>query len=135
MQSMTPKKAKEALGLRPQGRLSKCPDLPNCVCSEYAEDREHFTDALPISGDHTRVKAKLLELIAQLKGAHLVENRENYLRVEMTSAIFRFVDDLEFRIDSKAKLIHLRSASRLGRSDLGANGRRVRKVHKLWQTI
>jgi uncharacterized protein (DUF1499 family) len=60
----------------------------------------------------------------------LVEQADNYLRFEITSLIFRFVDDVEFFVDDDEHLIHFRSASRVGHSDLGANRRRMNKICK-----
>ena len=37
----------------------------------------------------------------------------------------RFVDDLELTFDEKAGVLHVRSASRLGRRDFGVNRARV----------
>jgi uncharacterized protein (DUF1499 family) len=49
------------------------------------------------------------------------------------SALFGFVDDLEIRIDAEVGSIHLRSASRVGKSDLGANRKRVEIIQKLYR--
>jgi uncharacterized protein (DUF1499 family) len=57
---------------------------------------------------------------------------DSYLHAEFTSLIFRFVDDVEFVIDNDAKVIHVRSASRLGTSDLGVNRKRVEEIRRLW---
>jgi uncharacterized protein (DUF1499 family) len=66
----------------------------------------------------------LKTIIGELGGRIQVENAD-YLAATFTSTVFRFVDDLELRIDRDQKTIHLRSASRVGRSDLGANRKRV----------
>lgn len=55
----------------------------------------------------------------------IVEESENYLRVEFTTAIMRYVDDVEFLIDDSAGVVHFRSASRVGYSDMGANRKRM----------
>lgn len=51
--------------------------------------------------------------------------KENYITATFTSSIFRFVDDFEIRLDKKNNVIHLRSASRVGRSDFGINKKRI----------
>ena len=56
----------------------------------------------------------------------------DYIRAEATTRIFGFVDDLELRFDDSAQRIHIRSASRIGRSDLGANRARVERLRKAW---
>jgi uncharacterized protein (DUF1499 family) len=39
-----------------------------------------------------------------------------------------FVDDLEFYFPREESVIHLRSAARLGESDLGVNRRRLEQI-------
>jgi uncharacterized protein (DUF1499 family) len=62
----------------------------------------------------------------------LAEQRPGYLRFEFRSRIFRFVDDVEFLADPAAGVIHVRSASRTGHSDLGVNRRRIEILRSLW---
>ena len=59
--------------------------------------------------------------------------KDDYLAVTFTSSIFRFVDDLEIRIDTDQQLIHLRSASRVGRSDGGVNRKRLERLKMAFQ--
>jgi uncharacterized protein (DUF1499 family) len=63
----------------------------------------------------------------------VVARTESYLHAEFTSLFFRFVDDVEFLVDDAAKVIHVRSASRLGRSDLGVNRKRVERIRARWR--
>ena len=69
--------------------------------------------------------AELRELLQNEERVEIVTDHENYLHAEFTSLIMRFVDDVEFFSVAEEQVIHVRSASRLGRSDLGANRRRV----------
>jgi uncharacterized protein (DUF1499 family) len=108
-----------------EGRLQPCPDTPNCVSSEFVSDAEHYIEPLVYSADQeAQVLPRLKTIIGELGGRIQVENAD-YLAATFTSTVFRFVDDLELRIDRDQKTIHLRSASRVGRSDLGANRKRV----------
>jgi len=61
----------------------------------------------------------------------IVSVSDDYLHAEFTSAIFRFVDDVECLIDAANQTIHIRSASRVGYWDLGANRRRVERLRGL----
>ena len=61
----------------------------------------------------------------------ILTKEEDYIRVEYTSRLFRFVDDVEFYFPEEP-VIHVRSASRLGYSDLGANRRRVERIRELF---
>jgi len=76
---------------------------------------------------------RLLAIVRSLPRTDVVTRTESYLHVEFTSFLFRFVDDVEFLVDDNAKVIHVRSASRLGKSDLGVNGQRIEKIRKRWQ--
>ena len=55
---------------------------------------------------------------------------ESYIAATFSSKVFGFVDDVELRADAEAGVIHVRSASRVGRSDLGANRRRVESIRQ-----
>jgi uncharacterized protein (DUF1499 family) len=107
------------LGLK-DGCLRPCPSSLNCVNSMGNEDETHRIK--PFRGVSL---VELRELLQNEERVEIVTDRENYLHVEFTSLIMRFVDDVEFFSVAEEQVIHVRSASRLGRSDLGANRRRV----------
>lgn len=111
------------------GQLAPCPDSPNCV-STQAEDEEHGIDPIHYEGDTATVQQLLKESLSERPRTKIVTEKENYLHAEVTSLIFRFVDDVEFWIDEEHKLIHFRSASRVGRSDLGVNRRRMESLRE-----
>ena len=122
-------KSDEANGLV-EGRLSPCPDKPNCVCSEFRAATDHFVEPLAISsGEAADVMQRLTAVIREMGGTIRQQN-DNYLAATFTSAIFRFVDDLEIRVDRETNLIHLRSASRVGYGDGGVNRERIEKLRK-----
>ena len=107
------------LGLK-DGYLRPCPSSPNCVNSMVNEDEVHRIE--PFRGVSL---VELRELLQNEESVEIVTDHENYLHVEFTSLIMRFVDDVEFFSIAEEQVIHVRSASRLGSSDLGANRRRV----------
>ena len=109
--------------------MTPCPSTPNCV-SSIDKDRQHFIESLHFSGPAADAQHRLLEILFSLKRTRVVSSKENYLRAESVSAIMRFVDDLEFFIDINENVIHVKSASRVGYSDLGVNRRRVEKIRK-----
>ena len=107
------------------GILSKCPDKPNCVCSEYKADADHFIDPIILTESG---KAKIMSILKETireSGGTIQTERDNYLASTFTSAIFGFTDDVEIRVDSVHNVIHIRSASRAGYSDFGVNRKRV----------
>jgi len=124
-------KAIEATGLV-EGILSKCPNKHNCVCSEHKDDASHYIDPIIIPQNITLDTFSLLKNTIQEMGGTIQIESDNYLAATFTSAIFKFVDDLEIRIDSTQKVIHIRSASRVGYSDMGVNKKRTELLKKLF---
>jgi uncharacterized protein (DUF1499 family) len=110
------------------GQLAECPESPNCVSTQTDRD-SHRMAAIPFEGSHqqamTRIKSTITDSFPR---ARLVSENDNYLHYEFTSLVFRFVDDVEFFVDDEAGVIHFRSASRVGHSDLGATRRRMNKI-------
>ena len=114
-----------------QGQLTPCPNKPNCVSSESAPSDQHAVSALkvtPALGGEPLLKVK--EVI-ELLGGQVNYSDENYLASTFTSDLFGFVDDVEFRVDTNNGLLHVRSASRVGYSDLDANRKRVEQIRTL----
>jgi len=124
--------AGEAPGLV-EGILSKCPNKHNCVCSEHKDDASHYIDPIIIPQDITFDIFSLLKDTIQDMGGSIQVECDNYLAATFTSTIFKFVDDLEIRIDSTQKVVHIRSASRVGISDMGVNKRRTELFKKLFK--
>ena len=111
------------------GRLATCPNSPNCVSTQSA-DSQHTIEAIVFDGLPEDAMRKLKAILADIPRMEIVTETESYIHAEATSLIFRFRDDVEFVIDRQANLIHFRSASRVGRSDLGANRVRMEKIRK-----
>jgi len=110
------------LGLQ-DGKLRPCPDSPNCVSSESDAqgDKEHSIEA--IQGE--KATWDKLKQVIQHHGGEIQTDKANYVHATFSSSIFHYVDDLELRFDETNKLVHVRSASRMGKSDFGANRARV----------
>lgn len=119
------------LGAR-DGRLLPCPSTPNCVSSQ-ASDEEHRVAPLAYSGSVDNAMNRLTAIIRSLPRTSVITDTGAYIHVEFTSSIFRFVDDVEFLADGSAGVIHVRSVSRLGTSDLGVNRKRVEEIRNRWQ--
>jgi uncharacterized protein (DUF1499 family) len=112
------------LGITNEG-LAECPDSPNCVCSDCDASRK--MPPLKFNGEPA-VAITALKAVLKKKGIPVTEEKENYLHAVATTPLMRFKDDLEFQIVPDEKLIHFRSASRLGKSDLGKNRSRLNEI-------
>ncbi|MDT8317479.1 MAG: DUF1499 domain-containing protein [bacterium] len=107
-----------------QGAFAPCPSSPNCVSSDAGDRRHHiapFLLALPPE----KAWPEARELISGMTRSQIVTETADYLHVECRSFLFGFVDDLELHLRPAEGLIAVRSASRLGYSDLGLNRRRI----------
>lgn len=109
------------------GKLADCPGTPNCVCST-SSDETHRIEPLRFTGAGDAALERLKRIVANMTGVTVVTSTDQYLHAEFTSRIFRFVDDVEFLLDSEAGVIHVRSASRVGKSDLGVNRARIESI-------
>jgi uncharacterized protein (DUF1499 family) len=111
------------------GRLAPCPGSPNCVCSQGA-DAAHAVAPFAFTGSPEGAMKCLRALLASWPRTTVVREEEGYLHAECRSRVFRFVDDVELLLDAPASVVHVRSASRAGRSDLGVNRRRVEALRR-----
>lgn len=114
------------------GRLAPCPDSPNCV-STQATDSQHQIAPLRFEGTPEEAKQRLTAALATIPRLRIITETDDYLHAEVTSRLFRFVDDVEFFVDRPGKVIHFRSASRVGRSDLGVNRDRMEQIRTAFQ--
>jgi uncharacterized protein (DUF1499 family) len=111
------------------GRLADCPATPNCVCTQ-GSDPEHHMEPLHFSGSPAEALERLKAVIAVVPRSKIVTADDRYMHVEITSRLFRFVDDVEFLIEPDTRTIQFRSASRVGRSDLGVNRQRMDDIRQ-----
>jgi len=109
-------------------RLSPCPSTPNCICTEYPNDESHFTEAITFSAENADSVPTIMANAIEQTGGVITKAENNYIAATYTSKLFRYVDDFEVRIDKNKQLIHMRSASRVGKSDFGANLKRIESL-------
>jgi uncharacterized protein (DUF1499 family) len=112
--------------------LAVCPDRPNCV-SSLSDDKVHFIAPLTYEGSMAEAASRLLSVLEQMKGAKIVSRTDTAIHAEFTSTVFGFVDDVDFRFDAADRRIDLRSASRVGYTDFGANRRRIEEIRQRFQ--
>ena len=109
--------------------MSPCPRTPNCVCSQDDTPR-HAAAPLRFEGDAGEAWARLGKIVGRWPRTTIVQDTGRYLHAECKTRVFRFTDDVEFALDADAGVIHVRSAARIGRSDLGVNRRRVEAIRR-----
>jgi len=112
--------------------LSPCPDSPNCVCSQDPSE-SHQIAPFPFTDSAKHARERLLTILRQSPGCTVMQADENYVRAEFRTRWLRFVDDVEFLIDARQNAIQVRSASRIGYSDLGANRQRVEALRRQFE--
>lgn len=112
------------------GKLVPCSPKPNCVNSQ-AKDENHAISPFRFKGAEQEARERLLQVLKSEERAKIITADESYVRVEFTSSLFRFVDDVEFymtKTPAGDTVIHVRSASRVGSSDFGVNRERIERL-------
>lgn len=122
-----------ALGIS-DNHLTTCPTSPNCVVSQNG-DEKHAIDPIPYHGDRDKAKETLLKVLTVVPRTEVVEETDNYIHALSKSRIFKFTDDVEFYFPASENVIHVRSASRVGESDLGVNKRRIEQIRLAMQDL
>ena len=114
-------------------RLQACPATPNCVCSEW-QGQVAYIEPISYSIAHAAAWASIRQAVIN-SGGEIVAEQDNYLHARYVTPLLRFVDDVELRLDEDQHLIHVRSASRVGHSDLGTNRKRIHNLRKLFYQL
>lgn len=114
--------------------LTGCPESPNCVSSQSL-DEDHHVETIPLKGNSRRAVQALKHAIDDSERAEIIKSDDNYLYAEFTSKLMGFVDDVEFYINDEERVIEIRSASRMGESDLGVNRQRVEALRQQFWTL
>ena len=121
----------------PGGPLPVCPGTPNCVCSEAGTPGDRRVDPFPLSKDDApgdpAAAWGALKRAADAVGGTIKTDEKFTLHAVVKTPVLRFPDDLHARLDRAAGVIHVRSASRVGRKDFGANRRRVEKLRAAYR--
>ena len=107
--------------------LDRCPSSPNCVSSADSGD-SHYIAPIVIDGDPDAAWQALKDILKADPSIEITASAAHYIRAEATTRILRFTDDVEFLFKSEERQIDMRSASRIGYSDLGKNRRRLEGI-------
>jgi uncharacterized protein (DUF1499 family) len=110
------------------GKFKPTPSSPNAVSSTTAKDDKHYIEPLKFDGAAEVAWKRLNDIITAQKGATVVSTNAGYTYAEFKTPLMGYIDDVEFALDTSATAIQVRSASRLGESDLGLNRKRVEAI-------
>lgn len=121
------------LGIQ-DGKLAPCPKSPNCVCTQ-ADDKGHAIEPIHFTCSTDEALKFAKEALLSMPRIALVEEGPSYLRATATTLLMRYVDDVEIYCDSTNQVLHFRSASRLGYSDMGANRKRMEGFRRRFEEI
>ncbi len=126
-------KEPQDLGVR-DGKLKPPSKSDNSVSSQAGLYPDHpqlkYSEIAPLAlrGDGPATIAKLKTVVQAMPGAKVMKSEPGYLYAQYTTKLMKYVDDVEFWHDPAAQVIQVRSASRLGKSDLGVNRKRIEAV-------
>lgn len=117
--------------------LKACPKSPNCVSSDLPpEAAKHIAPFVSVDAGEVNsliAAQPLLAAIATYMGSRkefrIIERSDHVLRVEAKSRLLGFVDDID--LQARGDRVFVRSASRVGYSDLGKNRRRLETMRKV----
>ena len=121
------------LGVR-DGKLKPPSMTENSVTSQAALYPDHpqrkYADIAPLAlkGDGPATLARIKAIVEGMEGAKVVKSEPGYLYAQFTTRVMKYVDDVEFWFDPAANAIQVRSASRVGRGDMGVNRKRIEAV-------
>jgi len=121
------------LGVK-DGRLAPPGRTPNSVSSQAdSADAEHYIAPIPFKGDVPAAMAAVRNAMESMRDATIIRQDGGYLYAEFRSKLMRYVDDVEILFDEKAGVMHVRSASRLGRRDFGVNRARIEALRSRFE--
>ncbi|WP_226576586.1 DUF1499 domain-containing protein [Halobacillus litoralis] len=125
--------SKTYLGVK-DGQLSECPDSPNCVSTQSEQEDKKMTP-LKFSKDLETTKSLIKEIVGQRERTTLESENEDYIHCVVESKWLKFKDDVEFYFDTQNRVVHFRSASRVGYSDFKVNQKRMKAISDQYESM
>ena len=110
--------------------LAPCPRSPNCVHTGENPGDPHFIEPIRFTEPPDEIWKQLHEVVVALPRVSVEVDDPDYRHYIFTTALMRFRDDVQFRLDREGRVLHFRSASRVGQSDLGVNRRRMERIRE-----
>ena len=115
-----------SLGVK-DGKLAECPKSPNCVSTQSTKSKSRI-DPINFKTSKTEALGRMVDVINSIERTKIITKEDNYIHAEFRTKLFKFVDDVEFFFDDENKVIHFRSASRVGYGDMGVNRKRMEDI-------
>ncbi|MFP4224444.1 MAG: DUF1499 domain-containing protein [Phycisphaeraceae bacterium] len=107
--------------------LPPCPKSPNCVCTQDPRPARR-PEPVAFDGTAEQAMAAVLDVLHAEPRTRIVEQTPTYVHAVVSTRFLRFRDDVEFLIDREQKVIHYRSAARVGWWDFGVNRKRMKRL-------
>jgi len=114
------------------GRFVELPKTPNAVSTQTIYP-EKLVEPMRFKNSLNESKEKLLIALKKYGGYNISKDEGNIIQLVFTTKLMRFKDDAVFYFDEEEKLIHFRSASRIGYSDMGLNRKRYEEIKKYYE--
>ena len=117
-------------------QFQTCPQKPNCVSTmANPKDEAHFIAPLPYTSSREKAQQQLESILQEPPRQKLIKKQSDYWHYEFHSAIFKFVDNVEFYFPERKKVIHMRSAAEFGYSDNGVNRKRLTAIQEAFLKV
>jgi uncharacterized protein (DUF1499 family) len=126
-------KAPTDIGIK-DGKLKRPSITDNSVSSQADlwPDHPQLTNAqiepLKYSGKASEAMKKIAAVLNSMPRTSIISSQSNYIYAQSSTLLLKYTDDIEFALDESASVIHVRSASRLGKKDFGVNRARVETI-------
>lgn len=117
------------------GNLQVCSGPPRCVTSLPNEDADHKVEPIRYAGARDDARQAMLRVLALTPRVEVVTEQPDYVHAEFTTPLSRYVDDVEFVFPESQPLIQVRSSSRIGYYDFGANRDRVERLRSAFHLL
>lgn len=124
-------KLPDGLGVT-DGLLKVCSKSPNCISTQAeSNDTIHYIEPIIFVGEPKDTQLLIESYMLTQERGRIVASSFGYVHFEVKSKLIGYIDDVEFYFPEADSVVHIRSASRVGYSDMGVNRERVRKIHNL----
>lgn len=109
------------------GKLREIPNKKNAVSTDTSFLDKRI-NPMPFKENPEETKAALKKALDSYGGIAIIKEEKDYIYAVATTPGMKFHDDMEIYFNQADRMIHFRSASRAGYSDMGLNRQRYDKI-------